>query len=330
MLKLDDVQWGRFVLKDLFTWSKGRYLSAEDRENFEGDIPCVNGGAVNNGILCFLNSEITSKKFQLQKAPCLSLSRVGNSGLTFVQSKDFYIADNAYSLRLKYDDADVFVYMFISTVLNCETFKYSYGRIINSGYFDTVIRLPVLKEGVPHWDFMRDYIKQLVDLEKIDTKVKPQEKPIEVSKWKNFIVKDIFECGTTKPMIETASGDSVYITRSATDNGFSGLVSSGGYVLNKANCITIGAEGRVAFYQDTDFVAGVKIYTLRNEKLNKYNAMFICTLLNQDVYRYSYGRARVLDKIRQETIKLPADKDGNPDWAYMENYIKSLPYADKI
>ena len=69
---------------------------------------------------------------------------------------------------------------------------------------------------------------------------------------------------------------------------------------------------------------------IRNKKLNKYNGLFICTVLNQDVYKYSYGRARILDKIKQEIIKLPVDKNGNPDWDYMEKYIKSLPYSDLI
>ena len=26
-------------------------------------------------------------------------------------------------------------------------------------------------------------------------------------------------------------------------------------------------------------------------------------------------------------IKLPVDKDGKPDWQFMEDYIKSLPYS---
>ena len=29
-------------------------------------------------------------------------------------------------------------------------------------------------------------------------------------------------------------------------------------------------------------------------------------------------------------IKLPGGEDGMPDFIFMENYIKSLPYSDKI
>lgn len=29
-------------------------------------------------------------------------------------------------------------------------------------------------------------------------------------------------------------------------------------------------------------------------------------------------------------IKLPATPDGKPDWQWMESYIKSLPYGDRL
>lgn len=64
--------------------------------------------------------------------------------------------------------------------------------------------------------------------------------------------------------------------------------------------------------------------------MNKYIAMFICTILDMEKYRYNYGNARILDKIKEEKIKLPAGKDGEPDFDFMENYIKSLPYSKMI
>lgn len=87
-------------------------------------------------------------------------------------------------------------------------------------------------------------------------------------------------------------------------------------------------------YQPNNFATGNKVYTLKNVNLNKYNALFITTILNKEAYKYSYGRARILSKLSNEIIKLPAitKEDGTyePDWEYMENYIKSLPYGDRI
>jgi len=35
----------------------------------------------------------------------------------------------------------------------------------------------------------------------------------------------------------------------------------------------------------------------------------------------------VKSRLEKLNIKLPADKNGNPDWKFMEDYIKSLPYS---
>lgn len=29
-------------------------------------------------------------------------------------------------------------------------------------------------------------------------------------------------------------------------------------------------------------------------------------------------------------IRLPQTSDGKPDWEWMENYMKSLPYSDRV
>jgi len=147
---------------------------------------------------------------------------------------------------------------------------------------------------------------------------------LDTAAWKEFSLGKLFTCSTTIPMIDTESGKSPYVTRSALNNGVCDYVSDAGYVLNKGNCITIGAEGKVAFYQNKDFVAGVKVYNLRHNALNQYNALFICTVLNVSLYKYSYGRARILSKIKEEIIRLPVDNKGLPDWNFMELYIKSM------
>jgi hypothetical protein len=113
--------------------------------------------------------------------------------------------------------------------------------------------------------------------------------------------------------------------RRALNNGVSGFINDENLSIYEGNCITIGAEGIVAFFQPKTFATGVKVYTIRHSKMNVYNAMFIITILNLENYRYNYGNARILNKIQREKIKLPVAKNGEPDWEFMENYIKSSP-----
>lgn len=64
--------------------------------------------------------------------------------------------------------------------------------------------------------------------------------------------------------------------------------------------------------------------------LNQYIAMFIITVIKANKYRFGYGRKWTLEKMKDTMIKLPCNADGTPDFEYMEQYIKALPYSDKI
>ena len=161
VLSLNVEEWGNFRIGDLFNIYKGNSLTTDDKDAYEGDIPCVNGTAENNGIMCYLDRRITEKGFTFFKAPCLTLSRVGNSGKTFLQSADFFVADNAFALQLK-ESNNKFVYLFLSAILNQEIFKYSYGRTVTiEKYLNKNIRLPQKADGSPNYEYMESYIKSL-------------------------------------------------------------------------------------------------------------------------------------------------------------------------
>lgn len=148
---------------------------------------------------------------------------------------------------------------------------------------------------------------------------------MDVSKWKLFKIGEIFNCSTTKALKtnEIVEGNIVYITRSTIRNVCSKLVSNVENKIERGNCITIGAEGAVAFYQKDEFLPGVKVYTLRNDYLNENNALFVCTMINKSCYKYSYSRARVLSAIKAEYVLLPANGE-DPSWDEMSDYIESL------
>ncbi len=59
--------------------------------------------------------------------------------------------------------------------------------------------------------------------------------------------------------------------------------------------------------------------------------MFLCTVLNHtNIGRYNYGYAIVNHRLKSLQIKLPATPQGEPDWEFMENYIKSLCYSSSL
>ena len=101
--------------------------------------------------------------------------------------------------------------------------------------------------------------------------------------------------------------------------------------LEKAKAITIGDTTATIFFQDHDFITGPHIIVIRADWLNVYTANFIITLFNQEKYRYPvFGRAFTKDLIAATELNLPVNESGNPDYQFMEDYIKSLPFSAKI
>ena len=65
-------------------------------------------------------------------------------------------------------------------------------------------------------------------------------------------------------------------------------------------------------------------------ELNKYIAMFLISIIKRERYRYSFGRKWNPRRMRESEMMLPVDKYENPDWQFMEDYIKSLPYSTNL
>ena len=59
----------------------------------------------------------------------------------------------------------------------------------------------------------------------------------------------------------------------------------------------------------------------KDKELDRYNALFLTTILNFEKHKYSYGRKRNLENIRKGKVLLP-NKKNDFDWEYMEIIIK--------
>ena len=62
--------------------------------------------------------------------------------------------------------------------------------------------------------------------------------------------------------------------------------------------------------------------SLKSDKLNKYSYLFIATIVQRLEEKYSFNREINDVRINKEKIVLPVDESGNPDYAFMEQYIK--------
>jgi len=152
--------------------------------------------------------------------------------------------------------------------------------------------------------------------------------------WKFFTLNNLFEItgSKTTPLLELEEygiGEYPFVTTQATNNGVAGFYD---FYTDEGNILTVdSAVLGYCSYQSEKFSASDHVEKLIPKfNLSKYIAMFLVTILNLEQYRYNYGRKCSQDRMEQIKIKLPVDKKGNPDWKFMEDYIKSLPYSASI
>lgn len=144
-------------------------------------------------------------------------------------------------------------------------------------------------------------------------------------KWKKFSIINIVEninIAKSSDFGKLKKGATVFIGRQENNNGIQGFVNKNE---NECpDCITIGMVGKpTAFWQSWSFATSQNILVLRNCCFNKYNAKFICSILNKYVLtKYNYGKPIKLSTFPKEKIMLPVNSRKEPDYKFMEEYIK--------
>ena len=338
-MKLNVENWKEFTIGDYFdVFLSSGDLKIDDCE--PGNIPLISSGSTNNGIVSYID-EKGDGKAQIFKANCITVDMFCNA---FYQNKDFYaVSHGRVNILYPKFKFNLHIGLFICNIIKKEQFKYSYGRAVYSSEIARmIIKLPATAVGLPDWDFMEQYIKSL------------NHKPLTtanqggygshtlgVESWKPFKVNELFEVkyGINMELntcIEAEDGDPDainFVARTESNNGVSARVKPvEGKVPQPAGIITCAGGGSVlsTFLQEEPFYSGRDLYLLIPlQPMSKLAKLFCVTVLKANKYRYSYGRQANITLPYLE-LMLPATAKGKPDFDFMENYMRSLPYGDRI
>ena len=338
-MRIDTSTWKWFKLggdDGLFEIRKGKRLTSEDQT--EGTTPYIGAIDSNNGVSNLIRQN------PIHEGNTISLSYNGSVGEAFYQPAPYWATDdvNALYLRSEYGTLCPATGLFVCSVLKHDRYRYSYGRKWTlDNMNDAKVKLPAISGGEPDWRWMESYIDSLHSKPLVTGNgAKSHSLSFAVSDWKEFRVGDLFDSiykvtpydyGDLESSGARNENTLPYVTRTDLDNGVKSLVAGSGlYGIEPGNAIVIGDTTSTISYQPSPFVAGEHIIAARADWLNKYTGLFVTCLLRQERYRYSYGRAYKLDSIRNTRLKLPATPDGEPDWRWMETYVGSLPYGDRI
>lgn len=341
MSNIDIGKWNEFRIEELFDIYTGGDLILRDIEI--GDKLVISHGGKNNGFGAYVDTIGDRKLFDKDKT--LSLSDRGIF-ISYVQPSDFYIGTRVKALELKEKyKSNKYVLLFLSTIINYESFRFSYGRNATNKLPELIIKLPTTEvngELEPDLIFMENYMKEIEkDQRELLSNLKSpfisknSKEIIDTTGWKYFCLDEVFDeiykgKAHIKQKIETSNFKNEeninFVTRTEKNNGVDCYVSNNSIIKKEAgNSIIIGDTTATIFYQEDDFATGDHIIVCRSKKLNKYNALFLKTILDKERYKYSYGRAFKMESLKNTNILLPAilvNKYYEPDWEYMENFIK--------
>lgn len=147
--------------------------------------------------------------------------------------------------------------------------------------------------------------------------------------WGFFRIADLFDVKKGKRLTkeDQSDGTTPYVGAIDSNNGISNYI--GQKAIHDGGTISLSYNGSVgeAFYQPEPFWATDDVnvlYPKTGTKLDQWSALFICAILRQEKYRYSYGRKWVLESMNDTMLRLPQTSTGKPDWPYMSDFMSGF------
>lgn len=149
--------------------------------------------------------------------------------------------------------------------------------------------------------------------------------------WGEFKVGELFtdiqkgKCKNENLETEASNNGISYISATNKNNGVSNFVKPN-HLMQRGNCIMFVNQGDggagYSVYKSENFIATSSTSFGYAEWINKYTGIFVSTILSQLKSKYSFGYGRTEKRLKNDRIMLPIDKQGKPNWQFMEDYIK--------
>lgn len=282
----------------------------------------------------FVGNESGVRKF----SNCLTVANSGSVGSAFFHQYEFVASDHV--TQLKREGLDKYAYLFMLPLINRLSEKYSFNREINDNRIKREkLILPATQTGEIDFAFMSSFMKE-IEQDILNTTLKVFKNRASVNKckrggviWKNFLIRDLFPIlvpGKSKGLnhIEKVENGISYLGATNQNNGVLCFVTANKDLVQKGNCIAFirNGEGSMGYsvYKAEDFIATSDMTLGYNENLNKYIGTFITTVADRIRGKYNFGYKRSATRLVKEVLTLPVDKNGQPYWEYMENYMRNI------
>lgn len=342
-MNLNSRDWKPFKLisDELFYLDDCRTLKTTSVANDSGVYDVVGATSKNNGNVGFIGDDY---KDLLVDGNCICLIKTGEGsvGEAVYKNGTFIPSNNVAVIRSNY--LNKYNAQFIVGEINKQSIRYSYGYIRNNKRINKeILMLPFKKEDPdqPDWEFMEQYVKYIMNLKKELYKkyiskqlvqIKYEHIPkLEDKEWKEFFLISLFpivQRGKRLTKANQIEGNIPYVSSTALLNGVDNFISNTENVRIFEDCLTIANSGSVgsSFYQPFNFIASDHITHLKNNNMNKYIYLFIVTMTKRLSEKYNFNREINDERLSREKVMLPINDNGDPDFEYMEQYIKNMMF----
>ena len=331
MKELSEKKWKAFDIHDVFPDVKrGKRLKTED--HIKGNMAYVSSSAVNNGVDNFIGNEDGVRMFE----NCITLANSGSVGTAFYHPYKFVASDHV--TKLKNDTFNKYIYLFIVTIANRLSEKYSFNREINDKRLEREkIMLPVDENGQPDYSFMETY---MIDVEK---RLLAQYKvylthtygsdlngggKIKETQWKAFALNEIcmISPGVRLVSRQMTEGKRPFIGAADSNNGVTNFVGNTNASLD-SNLLGVNYNGNgvaIGFYHPYEaiFTDDVKRIKFKQHEGNKYVYLFLKATILKQKSKFQYGYKFSGERMNRQKIILPVTADDTPDFQYMERYMR--------
>ena len=339
MAKIDTSGWKKFLVGKLFDVVKGTRLTKANM--IPGDIRFIGSSAMNNGCTAMVgNTE------NMHPANTITVCYNGSVGETFYQDRPFLASDDVNVLYPKFDMTKE-IALFIAPLIKSVSARYNYvDKWKQEEMIAGAIKLPVDLSGEPDWAYMDEYMSAVMreseaSLESL-RQADEAKHALNVHEWREFIIGDLFE----KLQLDVKKEDfnkTFDVSEKRTEefnlplvnakHGNNGIMYCGREADFETAEMTIDivqngaiATGDVyAQPQRTGVLWDAYLVKPKAEIDSAFTLMFLATVLEKAIKdKFSYDDKCVWDKAKLLTVTLPCTSDNEPDWAYMDEYMRTI------
>lgn len=155
---------------------------------------------------------------------------------------------------------------------------------------------------------------------------------VDTSAWKAFRVGDLFsiERPAARVVNRYSEGDMPFVASGSVNNGISNYFApQNDDDFDAGGCLTVSPLDGSCFWQPENFLgrggSGASIVILRCDGLTELPALFVASCIRRAIQAEAgYQNLYTGSKLADVELLLPATADGEPDWAYMEDYMRQV------